>query len=346
MNSSSVTNSSWLSFYPPVLTIFFSALLRVIVRIDDTPGKGSSESIRKNGRFHRMMVILIISSMLLIFLPPHSYLAAFWSPLRILVSELVCILPAIGTVAIPSFIRHGGPLGRGCSKLVEVLCGLLLLRLQQQHQLLQQTSSETTHSLKDNEDDDDAANENFLLLGPLPTIRVFCVVMVLSLLTIVVLWWWSRTMKTSGDHVGVNDMVQSSKGRRLLVQEHLTLAFLATLNAACEEVTSRGLWRMEFQRCSRIHGHRDHYHPTQSAMRLHSNLYQAIVFGIWHYHGIPNGLVGVALTFVYGLAMGYMADYQHGLLLPIVTHAIADYFIFATIARNNNVNTRGGKKEQ
>ena len=274
------------------------------------------------------------SSLLLILLPPHdSYLAIFWSPLRILVSELVCILP---TGVVPSFIRHGGPLGRGCSKLVEVVCGLLLLRLQQQ----QQSSAY---------DDDDA---NFLLLGPLPTIRVLLLVLFLSLLTMVVLWTWSRILcKTRGNHPGVNDMVQSSQGRTLAVTEHLMLVFMATVNAACEEVTARGLWRMEFHRCILVAT--DDHDATNSKNRrlLYSNLYQAIVFGIWHYHGIPNGLVGVALTFVYGLAMGFLADYhQHGLLLPILTHAIADYFIFATIARSSSssksINTGDDSKKQ
>lgn len=241
-------------------------------------------------------------------------------------------------------------MGRGCSKLVEVVCGLLLLHLQQQHQ---QTSAETTtHSfLKD--DNDAANNESFLILGSLPTIRVLFIVGLLSMLTNFVLWLWSRTLKTRGNHAGVNDMVQSSKGRTLFLKERLTLVFLATVNAACEEVTSRGLWRMEFHRHILLLHEHHHDSATATHRRLYSNLYQAIVFGIWHYHGgIPNGLVGVALTFIYGLATGFLGDYQGGLLLPIVTHAIADYFIFATIARssssssNNNNNIGDGKKQQ
>ena len=48
---------------------------------------------------------------------------------------------------------------------------------------------------------------------------------------------------------------------------------------------------------------------------------------------IPSGWTGVGLTFVYGLAMGFLLEYGGGSLLPIVAHTIADYFIFAVIAR-------------
>jgi Type II CAAX prenyl endopeptidase Rce1-like len=328
------------SSYPPVLTIFLSALLRVVVRIDSIAGKGSNSNDTTRpriARFFQRIMIVVGFSLLMIFLSPHSYLAAFWNLLRILVSELVaaCVLPGV-----PSFIRHGGPLGRGCSKLVEAVGGLLLLRLQQQQQQ-QHHHHQTTSSTTDNDDD-----LNFLLLGPLPTIRVLLLVLFLSLLTIGVLWTWSLICKTRGNHKGVNDMVQSYQGRALLVKEHLTLVFLATVNAACEEVASRGLWRIEFHRCFRI------VVDDPNKRLLYSNLCQAVVFGIWHYHGIPNGLIGIALTFVYGLALGFLADYhQHGLLLPILTHAIADYFIFATVARssiggNEKKNTEDGKKQR
>jgi membrane protease YdiL (CAAX protease family) len=68
-------------------------------------------------------------------------------------------------------------------------------------------------------------------------------------------------------------------------------------------------------------------------LSLHANVLQAISFGIWHFHGIPSGWTGVGLAFVYGLAMGFMFEYGGGLLLPIVAHSVADYFIFAVIAR-------------
>jgi hypothetical protein len=68
-------------------------------------------------------------------------------------------------------------------------------------------------------------------------------------------------------------------------------------------------------------------------LNVFSNIFQAGVFGIWHYYGIPSGAVGVGLTFVYGLLMGGLSDYNDGLGLAIVAHSVADYYIFAAIAR-------------
>ena len=92
------------------------------------------------------------------------------------------------------------------------------------------------------------------------------------------------------------------------------------VNAICEEVVSRGLILNEFQRRGNV-------------AFWQANILQAASFGVWHFHGIPNGWPGVGLTFVYGLGMGFLLEYGGGLLLPIVAHTIADYFIFAVIAR-------------
>ena len=94
------------------------------------------------------------------------------------------------------------------------------------------------------------------------------------------------------------------------------------MNATCEECTARGFWRHEFE-C------------TAAATRHWSNAGQAILFGAWHYYGIPSGWTGVGLTTVYGWIMGLLADLHPstGLLLPILAHSIADYYIFAVIAR-------------
>ena len=56
-------------------------------------------------------------------------------------------------------------------------------------------------------------------------------------------------------------------------------------------------------------------------------------FGAAHWHGIPSGPLGVGLTFVYGLLMGLLHEWCGGLLLPVAAHTLADYYIFAVIAR-------------
>eukprot|EP00978_Attheya_sp_CCMP212_P041756 scaffold243667_cov44-Attheya_sp.AAC.2 len=149
----------------------------------------------------------------------------------------------------------------------------------------------------------------WLLMG------VFCV------LTNGVLKLWSFYTCKRGDHKGVHDVIHSSIGRRLSWQEHGKLMLLAILNATCEEISSRGFWKTEFFRCS-------------SQSLWYANLGQAVTFGWWHYYGIPSGWTGVGLTFVYGGILGMLQDYCHGaLFIPIVAHTVADYFIFAVIAR-------------
>ena len=124
-------------------------------------------------------------------------------------------------------------------------------------------------------------------------------------------------------------MVESTMGRDLSAMERAKLFVWAYVNAACEEVTSRGLVRGDFDILL--------LNPLNSGNKHHpdliSNLAQATLFGLAHYQGIPSGWTGVALTTVYGLVMGLMADVGDGLFWPIMAHAIADYFIFATIAR-------------
>jgi membrane protease YdiL (CAAX protease family) len=56
---------------------------------------------------------------------------------------------------------------------------------------------------------------------------------------------------------------------------------------------------------------------------------QSCWFGIFHYAaGFPNGFIGIALTFLFGLGTGYTAWRTGGLLVPVLIHAAADYAIF------------------
>jgi membrane protease YdiL (CAAX protease family) len=172
-----------------------------------------------------------------------------------------------------------------------------------------------------------------LELGPWPDASVLLLVLLISAMVNLVLWLWSRFFLTRGNHGGVNEMVASSVGRSLSRKEHVVIAAWAVANAVFEEIMSRGLWRLEFARS---------VDPPMSL--THSNILQAAIFGIWHYDGIPSGLPGVVLTFFYGLMMGLLMDYGQGLLLPILAHSIADYFIFAIIARQKQ--TEGSDKSK
>jgi hypothetical protein len=207
---------------------------------------------------------------------------------------------------IRRMLLSDGPLGKGGYKVVQVLVAVMLWRWQR------------------NEWPD-------IRLGPLPTsILPYFILMVLSLGVNAVLYLWAKTTQSRGEHRGVNAMVQSSLRRDLTGTETVRYAFLALVNAFCEEVTSRWFWWHEFA----------HYYPSHPHL---PNLAQAAVFGMWHLHGIPSGWPGVALTSVYGWIMGFLMETVNrgGLFFPLVAHAVADFYIFRSIARGRA--TAGGE---
>lgn len=227
------------------------------------------------------------------------------------------------------FLADGGPLGPGCGKLVQSSVGLLFAWAFQPRTA---TTIEASSSLS-------AREPNPLLLychlGPLWSSQTWWLLVMVAALSLAVngvLWAWSHLEKSKGTHDGVNRMVASTVGRSLTIDEHLRLWTWAWINATCEEITARGLQRGEY------HALFFQSSLNQQQHRSVSNIGQALVFGVAHYHGIPNGWTGVGLTFVYGLLMGFIADAGQGLLYPILTHTVADYFIFATtIARRKEI---------
>jgi len=99
----------------------------------------------------------------------------------------------------------------------------------------------------------------------------------------------------------------------------LKLAILAFLNAFGEEAVSRGLFFYELQ-------HSAGFDPIKA------NCIQALSFGAQHWNGIPNRWSGVILTGIYGLFMGWLT-HAIGIGVAVFAHGVADYYIFAYIAR-------------
>jgi len=56
--------------------------------------------------------------------------------------------------------------------------------------------------------------------------------------------------------------------------------------------------------------------------------FQAMLFGAVHVFGVPNGIIGVLLAFMYGLMLGFLRYRAKGLFIPILTHVMADITIF------------------
>ena len=206
------------------------------------------------------------------------------------------------------YFSNWGPLGFGYAKVCEVICAWYLL-----------SSSVVGDSSKDPIPFVPVAFD----LGPLPSATSISAVCILSMISNEILALWSKLVRSRGSHSGVNAMVHDTIGRQLTISEHLRIFGFAVLNAICEELISRGFFMYEL------------LHVGQTS-KLQANLGQAIAFGIWHYHGIPSGMIGVCLTFVYGFVMGILWEYGGGLLLPIMAHSIADYFIFSVIVRNKD----------
>ncbi len=63
---------------------------------------------------------------------------------------------------------------------------------------------------------------------------------------------------------------------------------------------------------------------------------QAALFGVYHYSAtsVPDGVIGVVLTFAYGIMLGYLRVAANGLMAPWVAHTIADAVVFALIMGN------------
>jgi membrane protease YdiL (CAAX protease family) len=246
-----------------------------------------------------LVLEVVFSLTLQLLLREYSSIVPWWGPLTTLLSQWYRI-DALAKLPVLQSLQQG-PLGKGASKAIQVLVAILLWRLKKNQWPTIQ-------------------------LGPLPGPTAWMLLVCVSVAVNVVLYGWSRVTQSRGTHQGVDQMVQSSLERYLTIHETVQYATLALINAICEEVTSRWFWWQEFATC--------YENPVP-------NLAQAAIFGIWHYHGIPSGMTGVMLTFVYGWIMGELKERVGGggLLLPILAHAIADYYIFTTIARGKATTT-------
>ena len=60
---------------------------------------------------------------------------------------------------------------------------------------------------------------------------------------------------------------------------------------------------------------------------------QAVSFAAFHYlAGFPNGGFGFVMVFAYGLMLGILRRYSHGILAPWLAHVAADVTIFSVLA--------------
>jgi len=93
------------------------------------------------------------------------------------------------------------------------------------------------------------------------------------------------------------------------------IPLFALLNALVEELIYRGLLQAALQDIFRS--------------RILVIFLQATAFAAAHFaSGFPNGIVGYLMVLVYGIMLGYLRARSGGLLVPVLTHILADLTIF------------------
>ena len=270
------------------------------------------------------------------------YTAVLWRPLATFISNWPSLL-SFGThrtkesqrttIRRTQRLQHlvdGGPFGHGCGKIITVVvaCSLWTLVRGTLPPTIVNTFVDLPTSIFSIQE------LTRISVGIYVAIVIAMLAAVSWIVTVVLSLWLQHTRSKGDSHAGLNKMLQPTYNRPLQNRECIQLAILALMNAICEECTSRGFWRNELER-------------TAGCSKFQSNLLQGVIFGLWHYFGIPNGWAGVALTTVFGWIMGFLSDWtittrasldgsghmSTGLLFPILTHSIIDYYIFTVLAR-------------
>ena len=141
-------------------------------------------------------------------------------------------------------------------------------------------------------------------------------VILLMLITIVIsslaLIIWARFM-----NLDLSLYLDQMSDIPLVWMPFLGLGF-AVLNAAMEEFAFRGIIMNGMDFAFNI--------PVVSVTS------QAISFGLLHYmSGFPNGILGVIMTFVYGLLLAVIRNRSRGMTAPVVAHFFADLTIFTIL---------------
>ncbi len=68
------------------------------------------------------------------------------------------------------------------------------------------------------------------------------------------------------------------------------------------------------------------YFPPAAAVTM-----TAIAFGVAHFNGVPNGIVGILLAAVWALMLGYLRMRTEGMLATYLAHIVADATIVAVL---------------
>lgn len=124
------------------------------------------------------------------------------------------------------------------------------------------------------------------------------------------------------DNLGMADqMAEDLANIPFLALVIVGIPMFAIANAVTEEAIFRGVLQTAI---------------AESSSRATTTIaLQAAGFAAIHYEmGFPNGPIGYAMVFIYGLALGFLRMRTDGLLAPIAAHIVADLVIgYAVIVR-------------
>jgi membrane protease YdiL (CAAX protease family) len=117
------------------------------------------------------------------------------------------------------------------------------------------------------------------------------------------------------DNLGVGEQMMASVAYLPpFVLILIVIPVFALFNALTEEAIYRGALQTALLRSSRS--------------AWFANVLQAAAFAALHFQvGFPNGVLGYAMTLIYGLLLGYLRARTNGLLAPVVAHIVADLVI-------------------
>lgn len=132
------------------------------------------------------------------------------------------------------------------------------------------------------------------------------------------LWVWAAAQPRFGDGATVTFGEPSVLDRVIDLAQEIPLwlfpaaaVAFAVFNAAAEEFVYRGILLQALL-------------PGGPTMAI---VLQAVAFGAVHLHGFPGGWWGVAMTTVYGVALGWLRVHTRGIAAPFAVHVAADLVI-------------------
>lgn len=146
-------------------------------------------------------------------------------------------------------------------------------------------------------------------IGRLTPYTITATVVISAVASATLLWfqWYSAPPITSLLHL-VPEQVLGS----------IVLAGIvfSVLNAVMEEITFRGILQDSVTAA---------VGPWVAIFSI------GVIFGLGHIEGYPPGMLGALLSGIYSLMLGWLRHISGGLLLPILSHVVADATIFQIV---------------